>query len=134
MQDSSRPGANVKPATIASACLVVDVLGPEVRAHFVERYVTLELKEYRRIFRIAPTATGAMKTTSGTGSTEENEAAGLDNISRRFAWFRRLLATYDQEVARVFPPEWRVGWALVTRFADVTRCAACACILCIHEK
>ncbi|EIN11438.1 hypothetical protein PUNSTDRAFT_118834 [Punctularia strigosozonata HHB-11173 SS5] len=119
MQDTSRPGQMVKPAQIASACLVVDVLGPDVRAHFVDRYVTLELKDYRRIFRISPASTAGSSKAAAT--SEENEAAGLDNISRRFAWFRRLLATHDQEVARVFPPEWHVGWALVTRFADITR-------------
>jgi hypothetical protein len=96
----------MKTSTISAACGVIDVLGPDVRSHFVERYVGLELKDYRRIFRVA----------------EANEAGALDNISRRFAWFRRLLQTYDTEAGRVFPKEWKVEWWLFTKFLDVTRC------------
>lgn len=93
----------IKPAQISSACLVADVLGPEVRTHYISRYVSLELKEYRRIFRAT------------------DEAGGLDNISRRFAWFRRLLLGHETEAGRVFPSEWRVGWELFAKFAEITR-------------
>ncbi|CAK5281328.1 unnamed protein product [Mycena citricolor] len=100
LQDPARP---VKPSLIADACQVVDVLGPDVRAQTIERYVSIELKEYRRIFRTA------------------DEAGQLDNISRRFAWFRRCLQTHEAEQGRVFPAEWKVGWFLLSRFAEVTR-------------
>ena len=100
MQDPAKP---IKPSVVADACLVLDVLGPEVRSQFVERYVALELKEYRRIFRAT------------------DEAGQLDNLSRRFAWFRRLLQTHETEQGRVFPPEWRVGWYLTAKFIEITR-------------
>jgi hypothetical protein len=96
----------VKSSTIAAACSVVDVLGADIRTAFIDRYVGLELKDYRRIFRV----------------TDTNEAGALDNVSRRFAWFRRLLQTYDVEAGRVFPLEWRVGWSLFAKFMDITRC------------
>ncbi|KAF8684292.1 hypothetical protein AX14_004167 [Amanita brunnescens Koide BX004] len=63
----------------------------------------MELKDYRRIFR--PT----------------EEAGQLDNISRRFAWFKRLLQTHELEQGRVFPGEWRVGWYLLAKFTEITR-------------
>lgn len=100
LQDPSKP---VKLGTIADACLVVDVLGADVRAQLVDRYVALELKEYRRIFRTS------------------DEAGQLDNISRRFAWFRRCLQTHEVEQGRVFPVEWRVGWHLLAKFVEITR-------------
>ncbi|KAF9241838.1 Vps53-like protein [Melanogaster broomeanus] len=100
LQDPSKP---FKIAHIADACAVVDVLGPDVRTQLIERYVTLELKEYRRIFRAS------------------DEAGHLDNISRRFAWFRRLLTSHETEIGRVFPAEWRVGWWLFAKFVAVTR-------------
>lgn len=84
---------------------MIDVLGRDVRMEFVERYVALELKEYRRIFRAT------------------DEAGQLDNISRRFAWFRRLLHTHETEQGRVFPAEWQVGWYLCAKFIEITRCA-----------
>ena len=99
-QDPSKP---IKPTVIAAACEVIDVLGPEIRAQFVERYVALELKEYRRIFKAT------------------DEAGQLDNLSRRFAWFRRLLQTHENEAGRVFPGDWRVGWHLTAKFTEITR-------------
>jgi hypothetical protein len=75
----------------------------------VDRYVSFEFKEYRRIFR--PT----------------DEAGQLDNIGRRFAWFRRVLGRHendfenDSEGRRVFPAEWRVGWSLFAKFSEITR-------------
>lgn len=93
----------IKPAQISAACLVADVLGPEVRTHYIGRYVSLELKEYRRIFRAT------------------DEAGGLDNVSRRFAWFRRLLIGHETEAGRVFPIEWRVDWELFAKFVEITR-------------
>ncbi|KAF9243086.1 Vps53-like protein, partial [Melanogaster broomeanus] len=100
LQDPSKP---FKIAHITDACAVVDVFGPDVRTQLIERYVTLELKEYRRIFRA------------------NDEAGHLDNISRRFAWFRRLLTSHETEIGRVFPAEWRVGWWLFVKFVAVTR-------------
>lgn len=100
LQDPAKP---IKPGVIADACLAVDVLGSDVRAHMVERYVALELKEYRRIFR----------------STDE--AGQLDNLPRRFAWFRRLLQTHETEQGRVFPAEWKVSWFLLAKFSEITR-------------
>lgn len=100
IQDPAKPS---KPAQIIDACAVADVLGHDVRTHLIDRYVTLELKEYRRIFRAT------------------DEAGHLDNISRRYAWFRRVLGTHELELGRVFPSEWKVGWALFTKFVVITR-------------
>jgi hypothetical protein len=102
MQDPAKP---MKSSTITAACGVIDALGTDLRTQFIDRYVGLELKDYRRIFRVA----------------EANEAGGLDNISRRFAWFRRLLQTHDVEAGRVFPKEWRVEWWLFAKFLEITR-------------
>ncbi|KAG0700832.1 Vps53-like protein [Suillus ampliporus] len=100
LQDPAKPS---KPAQIIDACAVADVLGPDVRRHLIDRYVALELKEYRRIFRAT------------------DEAGHLDNISRRYAWFRRVLGTHELELGRVFPSEWKVGWVLFTKFVAITR-------------
>lgn len=102
LQDNNN---KIKAPLIADACLVVDVLGSDVKNHIIERFVALELKEYRRIFRT------------------NDEAGQLDNISRRFAWFRRLLQTHELEQGRVFPAEWRVSWHLLAKFTEISRYA-----------
>lgn len=100
LQDPNKP---VKAALIIEACQVVDLLGPDVRLHHIERYVALELKEYRRLFRT------------------NDEAGQLDNLSRRFAWFKRLLQAHELEQGRAFPTDWRVGWYLLAKFIESTR-------------
>ncbi|KAI6021528.1 Vps53-like protein, partial [Pisolithus microcarpus] len=90
------PSKQPRTSQITDACSVVDVLG-------LDRYVAIELKEYRRIFRA------------------NDEAGHLDNISRRFAWFRRLLTSHETETGKVFPVEWRVSWWLFTKFVAITR-------------
>ena len=100
IQDTAKP---IKPALIAEACQVVDVLGVEVRAHIVDRFVALEMKEYRKIFRT------------------NDEAGQLDNLSRRYAWFRRLIQNFEIEQGRVFPSDWKVNWHLLAKFAEITR-------------
>ncbi|RKO86131.1 Vps53-like protein, partial [Blyttiomyces helicus] len=65
-------------------------------------YCDLQLKDYRSIFRNNP------------------EVAGIDNVSRRFAWLKRLLKTFDEEHATVFPAPWRVAESLCEKFASDT--------------
>ncbi|KAH9176699.1 Vps53-like protein [Lactarius sanguifluus] len=92
-----------KPATITAACSTADILGPDVRAALTARYTALLLAEYRRVFRLT------------------DEAGQLDNISRRYAWFRRILGTHEGGLGRAFLPEWNVGWWLLAGFIDITR-------------
>ncbi|KAK0194978.1 Vps53-like protein [Armillaria mellea] len=97
------PNKQLKASTIADACLVVDALGHDVRSTLIDRYVSIELKEYRQIFRTT------------------DEAGQLDNISRRFSWFHRLLQSHELHQGRIFPGEWRVGWRLLCKFVEITR-------------
>ncbi|KAK4704757.1 vacuolar protein sorting-associated protein 53, partial [Phenoliferia sp. Uapishka_3] len=95
----SRAGKN---AQLQDACLVVDALGEDAKASLLSWYSLLLLRDYRRIF----------------GSS--SEAGQLDNISRRFAWFRRVLKTHEDENAIIFPPSWNVGAVLAGGFSEVT--------------
>ncbi|CAG7854625.1 Vacuolar protein sorting-associated protein 53 AltName: Full=GARP complex subunit vps53 [Serendipita indica DSM 11827] len=99
MKDPSKP---ISTSVIAESCLVVDILGDDVRNHLIERYCNMELKDYRRIFR--PT----------------DEAGQLDNLPRRFSWFRRVISLHDEEHGIVFPESWNVGKALCSRFIEIT--------------
>ncbi|KAI7917766.1 vacuolar protein sorting 53 [Pyricularia oryzae] len=89
--------------TLVEACQVMDALGDNARARLVTWYVNTELREYRQVFR------------------GNDEAGSLDNIGRRFAWFRRTLKTHEEEHAAIFPPHWRVNETLAAAFCDGTR-------------
>ncbi|KIH90229.1 hypothetical protein SPBR_00174 [Sporothrix brasiliensis 5110] len=88
---------------LVEACLVMDALGDQARARLVTWYVNTELREYRQVFR------------------GNDEAGNLDNIGRRYAWFRRMIATHEEEHAALFPPHWRVNETLASSFCDGTR-------------
>ena len=88
---------------LAEGCLVLDALGENAKARVTTWYCNASLKEYRQIFR---------------GS---EEAGSLDNISRRYAWFNRMLQTYDNHHAALFPLHWRVNEMLANAFCQHTR-------------
>lgn len=88
---------------LAEACLVMDALGDNARSRLITWYCNTQLREYRQLFR---------------GS---EEAGSLDNISRRYSWFKRMLKTYDDEHAAMFPPSWRVNELLANAFCESTR-------------
>ncbi|KAI0837085.1 Vps53-like protein [Hypoxylon sp. FL0890] len=92
-----------RKATLVEACGVMDALGDNARARLVTWYVNTELREYRQVFR------------------GNDEAGSLDNIGRRYAWFKRMVKGYEEEHAAIFPPHWRVGETLAMAFCDGTR-------------
>ncbi|KAB8698125.1 hypothetical protein FH972_026375 [Carpinus fangiana] len=92
-----------KKNMLKEACEVLDALGENARARLVTWYTNTTLREYRQIFR------------------GNDEAGSLDNISRRYAWFNRILKTYDHEHAAIFPPQWRVNEILANSFCEGTR-------------
>jgi hypothetical protein len=92
-----------KKAVLSEACLVMDALGDNARARLVTWYVNTQLREYRQVFR------------------GNDEAGSLDNIGRRYSWFRRMLKTYEDEHAGIFPFPWRVNEVLANTFCEGTR-------------
>lgn len=88
---------------LAEGSAVLDALGENAKARLITWYCNAILQEYRQIFR---------------GS---DEAGSLDNISRRYAWFSRMLKTYDHEHSTLFPAHWRVNEMLANAFCQSTR-------------
>ncbi|KAI4124282.1 MAG: hypothetical protein LQ347_005791, partial [Umbilicaria vellea] len=88
---------------LAEACLVMDALGDNARSRLITWYCNTQLREYRQVFR------------------GNDEAGSLDNISRRYSWFKRMLKTYDDHHAAIFPVYWRVNEMLANAFCEATR-------------
>ncbi|PKK67113.1 vacuolar protein sorting-associated protein 53 [Rhizophagus irregularis] len=93
----------VQTAPLGDACLVVDIMGQDVKNQLINWYCERQLKEYKRIFR---------------GS---DEIASLDNTSRRYAWIKRVLKSFDEEKADIFPLHWNVSEVLCSKFCEITR-------------
>ncbi|WEW58269.1 Vacuolar protein sorting-associated protein 53 [Emydomyces testavorans] len=88
---------------LSEACLVIEALGDVARSRLITWYCNTQLREYRQVFR------------------GNEEAGSLDNISRRYSWFKRMLKTYDEEHAAIFPTSWKVGEILANVFCEGTR-------------
>jgi hypothetical protein len=93
----------VRRGVLNEACAVMDALGDTARQRLVTWYCNTQLREYRQVFRGI------------------DEAGSLDNIGRRYAWFRRMWKTYDEEHAGIFPASWRVNEMLANAFCEGTR-------------
>jgi hypothetical protein len=93
----------MRKGVLAEGCLVMDALGENARARLVTWYCNTQLREYRHVFR------------------GNDEAGSLDNIGRRYSWFKRMLKTYDDEHAGLFPIGWRVNETLANAFCEGTR-------------
>ncbi|KAI8060946.1 Vps53-like protein [Gongronella butleri] len=84
-------------------CLVASVLGDATRDKFIRHYVDLQLAGYRQIFRPA------------------EEVSQIDNISRRYAFFKRVLKTFDEDHADIFPADWCISGRLADKFCAFTK-------------
>lgn len=88
---------------LSEGCMVIDSLGDHARSRIVTWYCNFQLREYRQVFR------------------NNEEAGSLDNISRRYSWFRRILKIYDEEYDGIFPTAWKVDEILTNVFCEGTR-------------
>ncbi|KAF3938374.1 hypothetical protein ABW19_dt0207104 [Dactylella cylindrospora] len=94
---------SIRKAMLAEGCEVMDAIGDSARTRLINWFCNTQLREYRQVFR---------------GS---DEAGSLDNISRRYAWLKRILKTYDEEHVYIFPGTWKVNEILARTFCDNTR-------------
>lgn len=141
LQDPTKP---ISPTLVSQGCLVVDVLGDDVRwaplialttsgtltnviifdgQPPIHRSVLLYGDE-RLPENIQAVRRGTLFLSEHYSQTLTKwsiQAGQLDNLSRRFSWFRKQLASSDEEYGQVFPPGWKVGQHLVGRFAEITR-------------
>ncbi|EPX74847.1 GARP complex subunit Vps53 [Schizosaccharomyces octosporus yFS286] len=84
-------------------CGFIDVNGPKCSNALKDWYCHHQLDGFFKVFR-------------------ENEEAGLlENFSRRYDWFFKLLQTYDDQHALIFPAHWRMDIQLCVYFCNETK-------------
>ncbi|CAG0892895.1 unnamed protein product [Darwinula stevensoni] len=88
---------------IAEACLVLSVLDARVRRDILKWFIGKELEEYQHLFQ------------------ENQDAAWLDKIDKRFTWLKRHLMEFEDRFGRVFPPDWEVSERIGVEFCEITR-------------
>ncbi|XP_041983699.1 uncharacterized protein LOC121736517 [Aricia agestis] len=95
--------SGVSQRTLAEACGVVDALEPKVKQDLIKWFVNLQLQEYIHLF------------------SAEQEGAWVGHVERRYAWLKRHLLAFEDTLANIFPPAWRLSETIASEFCKVTR-------------
>ncbi|RKP36770.1 vacuolar protein sorting 53 [Dimargaris cristalligena] len=90
-------------AQLKDACEIMDLLASPEKDRIRSTYCANQLLPYSAIFQ------------------PSDEMASLENVSRRYAWLRRVLRTHDEEHAAIFPASWHMGELMCHQFAELTR-------------
>lgn len=93
---------NKKATQLLNICNMLDILEDNARERILLWYCNSQLREYRTVFR------------------GNDEAASLDNISRRYAWMKRMLNLYDEKHVKMFPKSWNTDERLCRNFCTNT--------------
>ena len=91
-------------STLSEACLVVDALGPEAAQRQIDAILSKQLNSYRKMPEFK----------------NGGDAASLDQIDRRFSWFRRMLKEFEARFESIIPEHWKVPHRLCVDFLNLT--------------
>jgi len=94
---------SLKESELRSACQMLDLIGSDHHDRLINWFCTQQLKEIKSIF------------------ISSDEAGSLENINRRFLFFKKLLKNYEQYYQKCFPEEWKVEEQLTIKFCDYTK-------------
>ncbi|OAD79695.1 hypothetical protein PHYBLDRAFT_27506 [Phycomyces blakesleeanus NRRL 1555(-)] len=92
-----------QPWVLHDACLVATTLGNDTKENILKKYISLQLANYRQIFR------------------PSEEVSQLDNISRRYAFLKRILKVCDETHGEIFPVSWCASGRICEKFCAYTR-------------
>lgn len=90
-------------SSFGDACLVVDALGTDFRHEILEEFIEIQLQPYEQLF----------------GADRAHNS--LDQVDRRWAWFKRLLKSVESKFQNVFPTHWTVPLRICVGFYEKTR-------------
>jgi vacuolar protein sorting-associated protein 53 len=116
--------ATMTPQVMADGTLMVDSLGQDTRHAFLKTICEDHLNPYKTLF--APQAAPSKKAKPQHSFkiqeevVEEKPAYALEQVERRFAWFRRLLRDMDERFPNVFPHYWNFQYVLTKYFLKFT--------------
>lgn len=88
---------------LVDACKVVDVLPNDQRQQLITWYCNIQLREFRHIFKTS------------------DEAGSLENISRRYAYVKRMIKRHSEEMDQYFVPSWNMSIELTNAFCKATK-------------
>lgn len=120
-EEFTLPLTPLDPTSLYHACMAIDALGQDIRTKLIHEFCSDQLEPYQLIFKPKHhPKTKRTATTSSSVATKEEDPTSLDQVERRFAWYRRLLRSIEEAFDKVFPPHWKVQYQLTTIFLSQT--------------
>jgi len=138
-EDDQPPKPPMPPQVLSTACIALDSIGSNTRASFIKLFCSDHLEPYQKLFnpKHNTSAIGATSSASKPSfkilNPENNEdskdniissnpsPASLDQVERRYAWFRRTLKEQiEEKFPSVFPHYWNMHYHITFTFLTVT--------------
>lgn len=131
---------NITPMSsslLKDACIVIDALGENQSAKFMKTFCQDHLEPYSQLFdphnnttagggslnatpkpsfKIRHTLSDSQHDGRESAPTENPNQASLDQVERRYAWYRRMLRDLDEKLPTVFPNYWDMQYHLTHAF------------------
>jgi hypothetical protein len=136
----SKAAIPLPPASLNDACHVLDALGMSKRKEFMKVFCADHLEPYAQLFHpknntssgganLATPQKPSFKIILSNENKDEKEnsalsnpnPASLDQIERRYAWYRRMLRELDEAFPSVFPKYWNMEYHMTRAF--LSECA-----------
>lgn len=89
---------------IAEACLVVTLLGDEVRENLIKWFLELQLTEYCALFK-----------------DTQLQVSSLNNVDKRYSWLKKHLLEFEEKYSFLFPPPWQMSERMAIEFCRITK-------------
>lgn len=118
-------------SVLADGCLLLDALGADSRFSFVKNLCADHLEPYSQLFAPTPNEAktqaraNSFKIGASPSSTEDKDPNCLDQVERRFTWYRRLLRDVDTNFPQVFPSYWNFHYSLTRYFLEEVSIVLC---------
>lgn len=101
---------------LSDLCRLIDVLGYQFRGEILDEFIQIQLVPYEKIFG------------------NEKQYFTLDNVERRWPWFKRLIKSYDDKFQTIFPNHWKVSLRLCYDFYIRTKSHIVALLTSLESK
>ena len=88
---------------LTDSCALLDSLGVDSRTDILENFVKAQLQPYEKLF--------------GEGKTH----FVLEQVERRWAWFKRMLKNIDDTYHTIFPAHWLMALRMTLEFTERTK-------------
>ena len=125
-EEEEEPTVMMTPDVMQGGILLIDSLGKEVRTKFIHDFCQDQLGDYLKEFEPPAREFKHEKRVSSfkvaqVEAEPEKPVSCLDQVEKRFIWFRQVLEDVDRKFPKVFPASWNLQASMARVFLQLVR-------------